>query len=265
MTTAHVRVNGPERGLVVIEMGEPDSLNLWTPELAHELFESLEKAGADPNTRAIGLLSRGRAFCAGADLEGLRGRLNSSRTLEVEAAEVLKRRITRLVGMGKPVVAAINGPCIGIGLAFALTCDIRVAASDAEFKAAFSHRGLVAEHGASWLLPRIVGLGDALDMLLTSRTVRADEALAMRMVSTVVEPSELRSSLTETLQQIAAHVSPRSAAVIKRQVYQDQESTFEESLRLTAMEMAGAFRSADAQEGVASFLEQRPPSFPGRS
>ena len=263
MSIQNVHVMRPEDGVVVIEMAEPDSLNLWTTELAEELFGALEQACADPDTRSIGLLSRGRAFCAGADLQGLQARLGSSQSVEAAATEVLERRIARVVDLGKPVVAAINGPCVGIGLAFALSCDIRIAADDAKFQAAFPKRGLIAEHGTSWLLPRIVGLGDALDMLLTSRTVRAEEALAMRLVGSVVAPAQLRSTLIETLRRIASGVSPRSAAVIKRQIYQDQENTFDQGLRTAAFEMAGSFRSPDAQEGVASFLERRAPIFPG--
>ena len=263
MTAVHsISVTRPVDGVALIEMGEPGSLNLWDTDLEVGLLGALDELGADPGTRAIGVVSRGRAFCGGADLSRVQALLAADRPAAEVADDVLERRITRALATPTPIVAGINGACVGIGLALALTCDFRVAATDARFRAAFPERGLIAEHGTSWLLPRIVGLGDALDMLLTSRTVEAEEAYAMRLVSRLVEPDGLRSAVLEVLTRIAGTVSPRSAAVIKDQVYADQGRPVEPALRAAADEMAGAFRSPDATEGVRSFLEKRPAQFP---
>jgi enoyl-CoA hydratase/carnithine racemase len=257
-----VSVTRPLDGVALVEMGEPGSLNLWDTDLEAGLLGALDELGADPATRAIGVVSRGRAFCGGADLSRVRALLAAERGVEEIVDDVVERRIARALDTPTPVVAAVNGACVGIGLALALTCDIRLASTDARFRAAFPERGLIAEHGTSWLLPRVVGLGDALDMLLTSRTVPAEEAHAMRLVSRLVEPDALRPALLEVLGRIAGTVSPRSAAVIKAQVYADQGRAVQPALRAAAREMAGAFRSADAAEGVRSFLEKRPAQFP---
>ncbi|SNR65316.1 enoyl-CoA hydratase-related protein [Blastococcus mobilis] len=263
MTAVHsVSVARPVDGVALIEMGEPGSLNLWDTDLELGLLDALDELGADPGTRAIGLVSRGRAFCGGADLSRVRALLAADRPAAEVADDVLERRITRALDTPTPVVAGIHGACVGIGLALALACDIRVAATDARFRAAFPERGLIAEHGTSWLLPRIVGLGDALDMLLSSRTVDAEEAHAMRLVSRLVEPDDLRAGVLQVLTRIAGTVSPRSAAVIKEQVYADQGRPVEPALRAAANEMAAAFRAPDATEGVRSFLEKRPAQFP---
>lgn len=260
----HLAVLRDEDGVVLIEMGEPGSLNLWNRDLENELFDALESACADQGTRVVGLISRGRAFCGGADLQGLQARLGSQNPIGADADALFERRVTRLTEWDVPIVAAINGSCVGIGMALALACDIRIAATDAVFQSAFPKRGLIAEHGTAWLLPRIVGMGDALDMLLTSRAVTADEALMMRLVGRLVEPLELRAALEEILHRIASTVSPRSTAVIKHQIYRDQEQTMEEGMRRASLEMAKSFRSPDAQEGAASFLERRPAEFPAR-
>ncbi|MGY1917037.1 enoyl-CoA hydratase-related protein [Blastococcus sp. SYSU DS0973] len=256
-------VTRPSAGVALVEMGEPGSLNLWNPALERGLMDALDELGAEPETRAIGILSRGRAFCGGADLSRLEQLVATDRPAEELAADVVARRITRAPGNPTPIVAAVHGACVGIGLALALSCDLRIAADDARFRTAFPERGLIAEHGTSWLLPRIVGLGDALDMLLTSRTVDADEALAMRLVGRVVDRAGLRATVLEVLTRIADTVSPRSAAVIKRQVYADSARPLEPALRAAADEMAGAFGAADSREGVRSFLEKRPARFPG--
>lgn len=263
MTAARsVSVTRPLEGVALVEMGEPGSLNLWDADLELGLLGALDELGADPATRAIGVISRGRAFCGGADLSRVRALLAADRDAEEVVVDVVERRIARALDTPTPVVAAIHGACVGIGLALALTCDIRLASTDARFRTAFPERGLIAEHGTSWLLPRVVGLGDALDLLLTSRTVPAVEAHAMRLVSRLVEPGELRPALLEVLGRIAGTVSPRSAAVVKRQVYADQARAVGPALRAAAEEMAGAFRSPDAAEGVRSFLEKRPAQFP---
>ena len=250
-------------GVALVEMGEPGSLNLWNGALEKGLLDALDELGADPGTRAIGIVSRGRAFCGGADLSRLEQLVAADRPAEEFVADVLARRITRAPDNPTPIVAGIHGACVGIGLALALSCDLRIAAADARFRAAFPERGLIAEHGTSWLLPRIVGLGDALDMLLTSRSVDADEALAMRLVGRVVDPTGLRAAVVDVCTRIADSVSPRSAAVIKRQVYADVARPLEPALRAAADEMAGAFAAEDSGEGVRSFLEKRPARFPG--
>jgi enoyl-CoA hydratase/carnithine racemase len=262
-----VAISRPAEFVALVEMGTAGELNLWSQQLESEVFGALDTLAADSSVRAIGLLSRGRAFCAGADLGGLRNRVGerpeeSGRPAQITPADILERRVLRAVSIPKPVVAAVNGHCVGIGLALAVSCDFRIAAADARLQSGFPKRGLIAEHGTSWLLPRIVGLGVALEILMTSRPVRADEALAMGLVHEVAEPDGLRQALIDFTMRLTRTVSPRSLAVIKRQVYRDLEISLDDAVRLASGDMINSFGAPDAKEGVRSFLERRDPDFP---
>lgn len=260
-----VSVSRPTGGVAIVEMGEEGSLNLWNEQLEARLFSVLDDVAHDPDVRAIGVLSRGRAFSGGTDLQAMSDLLHSAGSVSDDVDTVLRRMVARAVQIPKPVVAAVGGPCIGIGLSFALSCDIRIAADDAVFRTAYAQRGLAAEHGASWLLPRIVGLGNALDMLMTSRPVDAFEAKAIGLVTRVVDLAELRKGLEDLTTGIARSASPRSLAVIKRQVYEDSESSWDSAYYDAAYETVQARRSQDAREGVASFLNGDNPIFPAPS
>jgi enoyl-CoA hydratase/carnithine racemase len=175
-----------------------------------------------------------------------------------------QRKFSCFLGLAKPVIAAINGPTVGLGLVIALYCDLRWAAESARFSTTFAQRGLIAEYGMAWMLPRIVGLPDALDLLLSARHINASEALVLRLVNRVFPQEGFAATIHEHAVQLASSVSPRSLGVIKRQVYTGMFQTLAESFDLSVVEMVASLRSEDFKEGVAHFLEKRAPKFSGR-
>jgi enoyl-CoA hydratase/carnithine racemase len=254
---AEVVLREVSEGVAVLTLNRPERLNAWTAPLERRYFDLLEEASADPEVKVIVVTGAGRGFCAGADMDDLEaiGRAGGKR-------EAQGRPQTYPLTVPKPIIAAINGAAAGIGLVHALMADIRFAAAGAKLTTAFARRGLVAEHGASWLLPRLVGQAAALDLLLSARVVLAEEAAELGLVNKVLPPTELMSFTLDYARDMAANCSPASLAAIKAQVYGHLESDLatavEESDRLMAKSLAGP----DFREGVASFLERRPPRFP---
>ena len=243
-------------GVAVLTLNRPDRLNAWIPEMQIQYFDLLEEAAADPAVKAIVVTGAGRGFCAGADMEVLQG----------DAADDARsddRPQTLPLTIPKPVIAAVNGPAAGLGLVMALMCDIRFAASGAKLKTAFARRGLIAEHGISWVLPRLVGSAHALDLLFSGRVVLAEEAAQMGLVNAVHPPEELLDRTLAYARELATLSSPTSMAVIKRQVYEHLEQGAAESLDESNRLMAESFGRPDFAEGVASFVEGRPPRFEG--
>lgn len=240
-------------GVATLTLNRPERLNAWTPELGARYFDLLERADDDPEVRAIVVTGAGRGFTAGADMEVLQG--------DGAGAHGDPRPQTFPLTIRKPILAAVNGPCAGIGLVLALCCDLRFAAAGAKITTAFSRRGLIAEHGSAWLLPRLLGHARALDLLLSGRVLRAEEALEMGLVDRVL-PAE--SLLPETLayaRELASECSPRALAEIKEQVYAGWEQGLEEAVADANRRMAASLRRPDFKEGVASFVERRSPAF----
>jgi enoyl-CoA hydratase/carnithine racemase len=166
--------------------------------------------------------------------------------------------------IGKPVIAMLNGATAGIGLVHALYCDLRFAADNTVFTTAFSRRGLIAEHGISWMLPRIVGHANALDLLMSARRVTSDEALRIGLVNRLYRPEELAEQTYAYARDLADFVSPSAISVIKRQIYDVPFQTLAEATIEANREMMVALRGSDFREGVASFMEKRPPRFTGK-
>jgi enoyl-CoA hydratase/carnithine racemase len=248
-----------EDGVALLTLNRPERLNAWTTEMEHVYFALLEQCGADEQVRAIVVTGTGRGFCAGADMQQLQ-ELGDG-TL-IESAETVERRPQSLpLSIPKPIIAAINGACAGIGLVQALMCDLRFAAEGAKLTTAFARRGLIAEHGISWILPRLVGPARALDLLLSGRVVFAEEALALGLVSRVYAPDRLLDAALEYAGELAAHCSPASMATMKRQVYADLERTLPDALAEADRLMLASFTAPDFVEGVASFVERRDPRF----
>jgi enoyl-CoA hydratase/carnithine racemase len=164
----------------------------------------------------------------------------------------------------KPIVAAINGPCAGIGLVFTLYCDLRFAASQAKFTTAFAQRGLIAEHGISWLLPRLIGVAHALDILYTARKFGADEAERIGLVNRTFPQEIFMTSVSEYVRQLVTTVSPRSLAVMKAQIWKALYQNLNDAIAIGDVEMQKSFATEDFKEGVAHFVEKRPPQFTGR-
>ena len=239
-----------------VTLNRPEALNAWTPELGRSYFDRLQEADDDPEVRAIVVSGAGRGFCAGADFQYLKA-------VEEGNAEAVDdpRPQSFPCSLRKPVIAAINGPCAGLGFVMAVMCDLRFAAADAKLTTAFARRGLVAEYGLAWVLPRIVGLSTALDLLLSGRTFFADEGARLGLIDWLTEPGEAADVARSYAIELARYSSPASMATIKRQVYDDLDRTLPEAAAAAATHMEESFNRDDFREGVESFVERRPPNF----
>jgi enoyl-CoA hydratase/carnithine racemase len=248
-----------EPGIALITLNRPERLNAWNGELAARYFEFLDRAAADPAVKVIVVTGAGKGFCAGADMDTLQSIGGGGGGGADAAAGGRPQYHTTLVP--KPVIAAVNGACAGIGMVQALMCDIRFAAAGAKFTTAFSRRGLIAEYGMSWILPRLIGTSRAMDLLFSGRVILAEEAAAMGLVNEVVAPEHLLDRAMEYASELATKCSPTSMSVMKRQVYADQDRTIVESTTDAIELMKASLRRDDFKEGVASFLAKRNPAF----
>jgi enoyl-CoA hydratase/carnithine racemase len=252
-----------DSGVAVLTLNRPERMNGWGGGLAAKFYALLDQAEADPNVRTIVVTGSGRAFCAGADMGNLSSIENATTDGETDIAKLVGERHPHFVAtLRKPVIAAINGACAGIGLTQALMCDVRFAAEGAKFTTSFARRGLIAEYGISWILPRVVGWGAALDLLLSGRVFYADEAAALGLVNEVVAPEELLPRAVAYAEDIAANCAPSSLAVIKQQVYADSMRDVVEASECAEKLMHESMQRPDFIEGITSFFEKRPPNFP---
>ena len=263
--------------VATITLNRPHKLNAWTAVMESEVRSALENAERDDNVRVIVLTGAGRGFCAGADVSllsavadrGLADRDreqalgNDANGREGVPAD-FQKRYSYFPAIGKPVIAAINGPVVGLGLVIALYCDLRLASDGARFSTTFARRGLVAEYGMAWMLPRIVGLANTLDLLFSARTVDAAEALRMGLVNRIFPQESFFDKAQEYAYELASSVSPRSLRIIKRQVYDAMFQPLSEAFDVSVREMIASFRTEDFKEGVAHFVEKRPPAFTGK-
>lgn len=245
-----------QRGTVlVVILNRPERLNAWTNELEDQYFDTLEAAEADPDVRAIVVTGAGRGFCAGADLQALEG-------VPDDQAELDRTRPRHLpLAVRKPLVAAVNGPAVGLGFVEALYCDVRFASPEASFATKFSRLGLVAEYGVSWLLPRVVGRSRALDLLLSGRRVGGEEAHRIGLVDHLAPAETLLDAAVAYATDLATGCSPWAMATIKEQVARDAEIGFFEAADRADDLMRESFRGPDIVEGLAGFGERRPPAF----
>ncbi len=265
--------------LCTITLNRPEKLNAWTRQMHLDLKDAMQKAGADEEIRVIILTGAGRGFCAGADMGGLQaigaGAPASASTSDrspraggdVPGGSTLadfRMAYSYFPAIPKFIIAAINGPAAGLGFVIPLYADLRFAAESAVFTTAFAQRGLIAEHGVSWLLPRLVGLPAALDLLCSARKFRAPEALSLGLVSRVIADDKLMAETRAYARLLADTVSPRSVAVMKRQLWEAQFQTLAEATVQANHEMELSFQTADFKEGVAHFLEKRAARFTGR-
>jgi enoyl-CoA hydratase/carnithine racemase len=262
--------------VATITLNRPDRLNAYTPQMANSLRLAMADAAKDTNVRAIILTGAGRGFCAGADMQVLTGVIGGNRT-EAEAKDDPAfaskygpsldkdfgdmKRFAYFMRVQKPVIAAINGPAAGIGLIMALYADMRFAGDAAVLTTSFAQRGLIAEHGISWLLPRLVGPAHALDLLLSARKITAAEAERIGLVNKVFPQESLSGNVMTYASLLADTVSPRSMAVMKAQVWKASFQTFGEALEVADAEMPPSFEWPDFKEGVSHFLEKRQPRF----
>ncbi|MFZ3267630.1 MAG: enoyl-CoA hydratase, partial [Mycobacterium sp.] len=252
-------------GVAVLTLNRPDRLNTWGGDIATAFYAGLDRAEEDPAVRVIVLTGRGKAFCAGAQLGSMGSVAQSIENTDERklASLVGDRQPHYLTSLCKPVIAAVNGSCVGIGLTQALMCDVRFAAAGAKFAASFARRGLIAEYGVSWILPRLTGWGVALDLLLSGRTFLADEAAQLGLVKEVVPPDQLMNRAMDYAEDIAQNCSPASMAVIKRQAYGDAVREVADANSRSEALLQESLQRPDVIEGINSFLEKRAPSFPG--
>lgn len=257
--------------VAVITLNRPASLNAWTNTIDTELRDALKRAEADRSVVGIVVTGAGRAFSAGADMnllsslsEGEAGGglvAPDARDSPPAAAGDFAGRFPYVMTVAKPVIAAVNGAVAGMAFPFALCCDLRVVSPDALFLTAFAQRGLIAEWGLSWLLPRLVGPGVALDLMFSSRRVYGEEAVALGLANTMVPADELLGFCRQYIENIARSCSPTSLAIMKRQVYEQLHRGLGDAELDSQRLMLESFGRPDFKEGVQSFLEKRPPNF----
>lgn len=267
-------VDGP---VATLTLNRPDKLNAWSRDMEREVRQAMTEATADDAVRAIILTGAGRGFCAGADmsiLSGINADPSDQRVLPTKTKGAIDGglelpadyhlRYAYFPTVPKPIIAAVNGPAAGLGMIVSLYCDVRFAAESAVFTTAFSRRGLIAEHGISWMLPALVGHANALDLLLSGRKVTAKEAHGMGLVNQVYPDDGFMDAVKAYATEMATMVSPRSIRVMKQQVYRAVLQSLEEATLIANAEMPASFESEDFKEGVAHFLERRAPNFTGR-
>jgi len=255
--------------VATIALNRPDRLNAWTQKMQGELRSAFRLAEEDPEVRAIVVTGEGRGFCAGADMDRIANNVASAKQITesdffaLSPGRDFDQPLTYLLKIGKPIIAGINGPAAGIGLCFALFADVRFIAPGAKVTTAFSRRGLIAEYGSSWILPRLIGPMNAADLLLSGRVVSGEEAASLGLARLL--PAEgFRAAVHAYAADLANNVSPRSTAVIKRQIREDLLSTLAQSCVRADREMLASLNCDDIREGVAHFVEKRPPRFTGR-
>jgi len=264
-------VSGPS---AVITLNRPEALNALTNNMMEELKHALDAAERDESVVGIILTGEGRGFCSGMDMNALDSQASGgdlSAGVEVKQLDAhpgdrnmgddFKLAFTYMLSIRKPIIAAVNGPCAGLGMSIALLCDMRFASENAKFITAFSHRGLVAEHGQSWILPRVIGPSRALDLLWSSRRVGPDEAFQIGLVNRVVNDLDLMIEAKAYIEDLANHASPVSIQMMKRQVYKHLNTTLHDAMVESNELMAASLEAPDFNEGVKSFMDRRPPQF----
>lgn len=264
-----------EDGILTLKLNRPDRLNAWTATMARELMAAFDRADTDDEVRAVVVTGAGRAFCAGADLErggetfDWRARSGGGTARAQAAAEVPRdnggQLTLRIFECTKPVIAAVNGPAVGVGATMTLPMDIRLAAHDARFGFVFVRRGIVPEAASSWFLPRVVGISQALEWAMTGRVFSAQEALEGGLVRSLHSRDDLLGAARALAREIADHTAPVSVALARRMLWRmlgADHPMLAHRVDSRAMLMRG--QSADAVEGISSFLEKRPARFTDR-
>jgi enoyl-CoA hydratase/carnithine racemase len=265
--------------ILTITLNRPDKLNAFTGTMMNEMIDAFQKANKDDNVRAIIVTGAGRAFCAGADLSAGASTFDATKRADrpernagpVDSVNWSDERVRdgggrvtlEIFECLKPVIAAVNGPAVGIGVTMQLAMDIRIASEDARFGFVFSRRGIVPEAASSWFLPRIVGIAQALSWCFSGKVFDAQEALRGRLVSEVVKPDQLLSRARAIAREIADNTAPVSVALIRQMMWKMLGADHPmEAHKVDSRGIYSRGASADVREGVTSFLEKRPAKFP---
>ena len=272
MTYAEILYDVADR-IATITLNRPDRLTAWTMRLGAEVRHAMCRADRDPEVRAIVVTGAGKGYCAGADIDMLQGlgrgagldAIPDALHVELDPSlpEAFRGEYSYPLGLTKPVIAAVNGVAAGLGVSYMLYYDLRFASDRARFGLLFPRRGLIAEHGTAWILPRLVGMPHACDLLFSGRLVTAEEAAAMGLVNRVVPHDDLLAHVRAYATELATQSSPRSLRIMKRQLYGDQSVDLGAAIQEADREMVACFGTEDFREGVASFVERRPPRFTG--
>jgi enoyl-CoA hydratase/carnithine racemase len=256
----------------IITLNRPARLNAWTNRMGDEVRHAVAQAEEDKNVVAIVITGAGRGFCAGADLAGLKAIGEGDRSSEEavglgadpgdpEVDSSFRKATTYFMSVRKPVISAINGPCAGMAFPIILFSDLRFASDRATFTTAFVRRGLIAEWGVSWILPRLVGPATAMDLLISGRKFDALEAERIGMVNRTLPHDDLLPFVRGYVEDLAKYSSPTSMAIMKREVYHHLMSSLGDAHDESVKLMVESFDRHDFREGVNSFLEKRPPKF----
>ena len=257
-----------EKGILTLTLNRPDKLNAFTHTMLRELLDALERADADDEVRVIIVTGAGRGFCAGADLSA--GASSFDHAADDDRSAATHRDgggllTLRLYESRKPVIAAINGAAVGVGVTMTLPMDIRLASTDARFGFVFARRGIVPEAASSWFLPRIVGVSQALQWSFSGRVFPAAEALQARLVSEVLAPQDLLPRARAIASEIVDNTSAISVTMIRHMLWRMlSEDHPMAAHRIDSRSIYELGQTADAKEGVSSFLEKRPAQFPGK-
>jgi enoyl-CoA hydratase/carnithine racemase len=251
-----------EDPVAVITLDRPDKLNALTYPMLASIRAAVEQAARDRRVVGIVVTGAGRGFCSGLDASALVDVTSAGSASRPRAAGGVPGMFTWLLSIPKPVVAAVNGVAAGGGFVLTVMSDIRIASTAASFTAVFSKRGLIAEHGTTWILPRLVGAGNALDLLWSSRRIGAAEAQRIGLVQQVVEPDALLAAARAYVVDLAENVSPASMADTKRLLYRDLGIGYPEALDEIEEAQWVALDRVDAREGAAALVEKRAPRFP---
>ena len=260
------------QGVAIIWLNRPHRMNAWTGRLHTEYRHLLERANSDTAVRAIVVSGRGRGFCVGGDSEALSGHADRGGYDAGISADIAKpgygtdehfdASFAYHFGLDKPVIAAMNGPAAGVGLALACFADLRFAVPGVKFTTAHGKLNLPAEYGLSWMLPKIVGLGRANDLLLTSRVFTSDEALTLGFVNQIFEPAELVAQTVAYAHQLIASVSPNSLRQTRWQIYKDLHRDVASAVIESERLIEDMAMEEDFKEGIAALVEKRPPDWP---
>ena len=242
-----------------IRLSRPERMNALDARLRRALVEAVGRAERDPEVRVVVVTGEGRAFCAGADVQEFADRTGTVPEIRRDYETLLGRLRT----MPKPTIAALNGVAAGIGVSIALACDLRYAVPEARLVEAFVNIGLTVDGGVSWTLPRLIGVGRALELFYTGRPLPAEEAERLGVVNRVVPPDRLEPEVRELAERLASGPA-RALGAIKRSVNHALDSTFEEAMDFEFHLQGVQMQGEDFQEGVRAFLEKREPRFQGR-